>query len=287
MKKTALTLLMICALSVNAFATKDGTNEETVPDSFYKIISTNTESSWNAMLVPLYIQSIGNGFESFGFGLETDFSPHERFGFSVRGLKSYYYFPTKSKYMNEQSSASSYQVEGGIYFNFIVDRTLTQMPIQLGARSTGYNQTTVYYAMCDIPVKKLWAARAGYLRDSAAYKLSDEDSYPSTTTQPRSTVDSLYAGIEWSVLYDIEIEANDPDLIRNFGSRFAQKQHFKLYADGILPVHNSGEQKKEKNWGFRAGLVTYGKFMSWGIRLEGGISPSYGANYLLEMGLCL
>jgi hypothetical protein len=233
----------------------------------------------------LYTHLTGKKFFSIGGGALVEYSPFERVGFSFNGLKSYYSGSWNDEYGFE-SKVSYYEVEAGMKFNFSINKDPSSpVAITLGSRYTGYNQVTNYYVVCNAPVKKIWAARLGYIRNASEYTCKS-DVY-SDEFKVKSVLDSVYAGIEWDHIYDVEIEINDANIEREFGKHFSQSQNFKYFADALIAVNDSGDDKKNRPVGFRAGVTSLGGRWGWGVRLEGGLNPIFGGYFLCEIGIGL
>ena len=276
--------VLACISSVFAenqnIKTDKGDNQY-VPESSYTITKSKTDPDFSIIGVPLSIHINGKKFLEVGAGADLEITPFERIGFHMHGIKTYY---SGSFDMDSTDSKSdSYLLEGGININFFIQKKSHELPVFLGSRYTGYNTITKYYENCDLPSKTTYSARIGYLRNSSKYTIED-DIYMNFKTHKNITIDSFYAGIEWNLFYEAEIEVNDENIERDFGKKFKASGKYKLYADVIYPVYKTGNSSTKYPAGFRIGYCTWGT--PWSMKLEGGINPSFGGYFEIEMGLC-
>jgi hypothetical protein len=288
MKKIILSLIAVLSstcLFADVSTSREYNPNEKLPESSYRITKADTDDTFKVMAVPLYIQMTGKKFFSVGAGGLVEYNPFERVGFTVNGMKSYYSGSWDSDY-GFSSKESYYELEAGMKFNLSINNDPSS-PVQvgLGSRYTGYNQVTNYYLICNAPVKKIWALRAGYMRNASQYSYKND--LNNTSFKVKSVLDSVYTGIEWDHIFNVEIEVNDANIERDFGKRFKQEQNSKFYADAIIAVNDgSGDDKKNRPVGFRAGFTSLGGHWGVGTRLEGGLNPIFGGYFLFELGIC-
>jgi hypothetical protein len=284
-----MALIIITSMNV-LYAADSKEKEESVPlpQSSYTIRKSSTDNSFHIMAVPLYVQITGKSFMNIGAGLRMEVNAFDRIGLDIGGLKSYFSssFDT-DKYKPIESKVSFYQIETGIKYYFLAETNLKgRTQVGIGDEMIGANMWRSYYIECEAPVKSLFAVRGGYIRNASSYTYVASDTTSTITERKTGIYDMVYAGFEFDRLYKIEVEINDVVIEKRFGKFFKSQQNFKVFVDALMVARESGEEKKESAFGFRAGLASWGDH--WGLagRAEAGKSPSVGWYCLAEVGIC-
>lgn len=280
---TIALLLMTGILSAAEQAEYD--TKKPLPQSSFSINKYRVNYPFTIVLSPLSVDYSGKEFFTVAAATDIEVQPSERIGFHVYGRKSYFSASTDmDSGASVDEKSNSYTAEGGISAAVYVKNSTNKVPVTLGSRYTGYNEVTTYYASCDLPTKTSYAFRAGYLRNSTTYKLATSV-YGNSTKNFQNNVDSIYSGFEWNMNYDAEITISDKNVEKDFGKVFHEKFKANLYGDMIYAVKDSGSLEKTHPFGFRIGYKTSG--YPWGVKLEGGINPSYGKYFLIDIGIAI
>ena len=279
----SLIILLLSCQVIMAESLDSFFNDGRLSKEYYSITKSKPDQVAAVAIYPLIWDYSSDKISAFSGGGFLQFY-YGNFGFYAAGMKSYYFMGVgESSDFIEMKSFSSYEIEGGISYALYSNIESKKYPFILGSEMTGPRTRTDYYVNLDIPVKQTFAARAGYIRNSQSYE-EEEIVYGSKSSFEKD-VNTLYGGIEFLHSLSVEIEINQKDIQRKFGSEFSKNEFSKFYLDMLYSFSHSGNIETEKKYGVRAGLIAGSGWFS--SKFEGGYSPAEKYFASIALGTCL